>query len=202
MNSALSERDSKIIEAIMGGGGIEEEFTREQLLGTVGDSNHAHAEIEPEKDSFGIDQESLTLIKSDEKRAVLLAEGGDLDAALEILSQIIAKYPKYPSAYNNRAQVYRLLGKNDLALSDLDTTIELGNCDSTLLGQAYTQRGIIKRALGDDECALANFEVGAECGNEVAKMAQVRENPYAKMCNAMFLNALAELTKPKDDVEE
>ena len=52
--------------------------------------------------------ESLASLKSLEVLAIRAAESGDAVKALSLLSQAIAQEPKYASAYNNRAQVYRM----------------------------------------------------------------------------------------------
>lgn len=52
-----------------------------------------------------------------ELEAVKLAEGGHLDKSLDVLSEAIALSPSLASLYNDRAQVYRLLGKNKEALN-------------------------------------------------------------------------------------
>lgn len=41
--------------------------------------------------------------------------------------------------------------------------------------------------------AYSDFQKGAELGNSVAKEAVVRENPYAKLCNAMVAEAMRSL---------
>lgn len=48
-----------------------------------------------------------------EKEGVLLAESGELDAAIRKFGEAIEKCSVNPSAYNNRAQALRLAGKPD-----------------------------------------------------------------------------------------
>lgn len=47
-----------------------------------------------------------------EKSAICMAEDGDVNKAIEALTEAIALAPHLPSLYNNRAQAYRL--NNDL----------------------------------------------------------------------------------------
>ncbi|PVZ98692.1 hypothetical protein BB558_005306 [Smittium angustum] len=195
MEEQLSAHDSRIINAILTTG-VDEEFTRDQLLGISEPAfNESQAKDEFRKESKAVYEESvLKKIKSNEANAVALAESGDIDQALLLLSDIIKQYPEYGSAYNNRAQVYRLKKDDRRALDDLTKAIEVG--DEKVLGQAYTQRGILKRSMGDEIGCLDDFTNGAKYGNEIAKIATVKENPYAKMCNAIVLKAMAELQNP------
>lgn len=48
---------------------------------------------------------NLQEVKALETAAVKLAEGEEMKEALTVLNQVITLSPKYPSAYNNRAQV-------------------------------------------------------------------------------------------------
>jgi tetratricopeptide (TPR) repeat protein len=121
-------------------------------------------------------------IKQKENDAILLAESKDYECALSTLTVIIEEYPYYGSAYNNRAQVYRIMGNENSALVDIEKAIEYG--DGSVLKQAYTQRAIIKKKVGDEQGAELDFQKGAQYGNKVAKSA-VKNNPFAKMCNEM-----------------
>jgi hypothetical protein len=58
-----------------------------------------------------------------------------------------------------------------------------------VLRQAFTQRAVIKRKMGDSCGADRDFAMGALHGNEIAK-GIVRQNPFAKMCNAIVMEAL------------
>ena len=62
---------------------------------------------------------------------------GNLERALELLDCIIDENPKYASAFNNRAQIKRLLQRDEDAMMDLGMAIELthekGWCKNTKL---------------------------------------------------------------------
>ncbi|KAJ3058487.1 Tetratricopeptide repeat protein 36, partial [Quaeritorhiza haematococci] len=138
--------------------------------------DNADDDVEPPT----IDPEMLERVKAIEVEALDLAERkNDLDGTIEKLSEAIGVCPVYASAYNNRAQAYRMKGETDLALQDLELAIQHGVRNNNILKQAYTQRAIIKKQKGDIAGSEADFAQGAKYGNQIAK-AVVRNNPYAK----------------------
>ncbi|KND02660.1 uncharacterized protein SPPG_01746 [Spizellomyces punctatus DAOM BR117] len=139
-----------------------------------------------------IDSMTLTRLKMIEQEAVILAEHNDLVGSIDKLNECISLCPEYASAYNNRAQAFRLKGQVKEALEDLERALEYGVGNASVLKQAYTQRAIIRKSQGDAAGAESDFAQGARYGNEVAKAA-VRNNPYAKMCNAMVMEAMTKL---------
>ncbi|KAJ1650599.1 hypothetical protein IWQ61_008641 [Dispira simplex] len=140
----------------------------------------------------------ITALKGKEVDGVRLAEQDDLEGAHQVFTKIIHTCETYASAYNNRAQVYRLQGHLDLAFADLAQAIRYSRGDSTVLKQAYSQRGIIRKAQGDSEGAFADLELGGKYGNPLAKEAAVYENPYAKLCNAIMKESLGKLYTPSE----
>jgi len=54
-----------------------------------------------------------------------LAEAGKYDESLAEFNKAIAVAPNLASLYNNRAQLYRLQGRNEEALSDIETALQL-----------------------------------------------------------------------------
>ncbi|ORY96517.1 hypothetical protein BCR43DRAFT_491835 [Syncephalastrum racemosum] len=137
-----------------------------------------------------IPSERLEELKKMENKAVSEAEAGRTEKALNLLNQCIRETPEYLSAYNNRAQVHRLMKNDDLALVDLDTVIAQGQKQPSLLRQAYTHRGILRRHRGDAAGAQKDFEMGAKYGNPIARNIAVQENPYAKMCNQIMMEVM------------
>ncbi|KAI8334571.1 hypothetical protein BC941DRAFT_431579 [Chlamydoabsidia padenii] len=137
-----------------------------------------------------IDPDLLVKLKAMEQQAVDLAEKNDTEGALVILNQCIELEKEYASAYNNRAQIYRLRNENGKALEDLGQVILLGEGQPKVLRQAYTQRAIIKRQQGDVHGSRADFEMGAKLGNPIARNIAVGENPYAKMCNQIMMEVM------------
>ncbi|CEI89130.1 hypothetical protein RMCBS344292_03499 [Rhizopus microsporus] len=145
------------------------------------------------KPKYEISSDLLPKLEQLEKDAVSAAEGNDLNKALVLINQCIQLEPKYASAYNNRAQMYRLDKKIDRALDDLNLVIQdLGQGQPKVLRQAYTQRAIIKRQQGDLEGSRQDFEEGARLGNPVAKSVAVNENPYAKLCNQIMAQVMSQ----------
>jgi len=146
-------------------------------------------------DKERIPEEQLKKLKSLESEGVKFAEDSQPEKAIEKFSECITQWKSYGSAYNNRAQCYRILGKNEVALMDLNAAIEFANDDENILKQAYSQRGIIHKALGNQDQALSDFQMGARYGNEIAKMASVKENPYAKLCGSVVQEVMSNLRK-------
>ncbi|KAG0334691.1 Tetratricopeptide repeat protein 36 [Podila humilis] len=137
-----------------------------------------------------IEPELLKKLKDLESEAVLLAEKDDINGAIGKFTEIIDLCPTYASAYNNRAQAYRIQENNEAAIKDLDKAIEHGNGQTAILKQAYTQRAIIKKLKGDKDGAQVDFERGARFGNPVAKAISVQDNPISQLCGAMVMEML------------
>ncbi|KAI9270763.1 hypothetical protein BDA99DRAFT_502630 [Phascolomyces articulosus] len=146
-----------------------------------------------EKDKYAtdIDPKVLQELKQTEQEAIELANNGKLKDALNALNTCISREPAYAPAYNNRAQVNRLLKDNDAALKDLDSAIEKANGQNWILRQAYTQRAILKKQMGDKDGSLEDFQLGAKHGSPIAREIAVSENPYAKMCNQAVMEVMS-----------
>ncbi|KAI8366768.1 uncharacterized protein BYT42DRAFT_587821 [Radiomyces spectabilis] len=136
------------------------------------------------------DAKLLEQLRTLEKEAIAQAEKGDTDGALKTLEQCIGLEATYASAYNNRAQIYRMRKEDDLALKDLNHVIDTASNQPKILRQAYTQRAILRRQQGDLAAAQRDFEMGAKYGNSIARTIAVRENPYAKMCNQVMMEVM------------
>ncbi|KAJ1931955.1 hypothetical protein FBU59_006535, partial [Linderina macrospora] len=134
-NPTTSAHDSNLIDLLFTSA-LDGEYVRDQIAGTykaydpAQDKDAAPAAT----DKAEIDAAQLAELKSREVQAIKTAESGDIAGAITALSAIISDCPQYASAYNNRAQAYRLEGKDDLALQDLDGAIEHGAGE--ILGQA------------------------------------------------------------------
>ena len=92
-------------------------------------------------------------------------------------------------------QVYRLQNQVDLALSDLNTTIQLSQGHGRVAELAHTQRGLIRRLQGHDEGALDDFKAAAKLGSRFAQKQVVAMNPYAALCNQMLSEAFGKLKR-------
>eukprot|EP01101_Sappina_pedata_P009495 TRINITY_DN5567_c0_g1_i1.p1 TRINITY_DN5567_c0_g1~~TRINITY_DN5567_c0_g1_i1.p1 ORF type:complete len:213 (-),score=71.43 TRINITY_DN5567_c0_g1_i1:51-629(-) len=131
--------------------------------------------------------------KIKEKEAVDLAEQGNINESILLLNDLISSHPSYASAYNNRAQAYRLQEKWNESLADCNTSISLCEDASTdiwlpsdrrsaLLCQSLTQRALVHRALSLEAESLADF-----ARVKTIKASQCKdssENAYAKMCHS------------------
>jgi tetratricopeptide (TPR) repeat protein len=146
--------------------------------------------VSVEEIRVSIDPDQLVQLKALEREAVQLAEHGHIEGAIFKFTEAIALNSQYASAYNNRAQALRLVGRLDEAMDDLNTAVPLATGQPRLLGQIYTQRATIHKAQDRPEEAKKDFASGAACGNAMARHMSVDENPYAKMCHAMVLEAM------------
>jgi len=144
--------------------------------------------------------EVLSRLQSTELEAIRLSDTSATDA-LSLLGDLITKYPRYASAYNNRAQLRRIL-KQDKGevLADLDEAIQIAtptmpltpvsNLQAKVLCAAWTQKGVVLLECGDEDRAAAAFQAGARYGGEVARQMAVRANPYARLCGAIVKKAM------------
>lgn len=128
---------------------------------------------------------------------------GAHEKALELLNQAINLAPNYPSPYNNRAQILRLLNRVEEATSDLNRAIELSADEEfpIVRRQALAQRGWIN-FLDEQkmELAFADFEAAGKLGCEESKKMAVRCNPYARLCSSIMQEMLHKLyySKPTE----
>lgn len=116
--------------------------------------------------------------------------------SLELFNSAIKLAPKYPSPYNNRAQVLRLLKRDQEALSDLDQAINLCLSDGSLpliLRQAYCQRAWLRYNTDQFEDAFVDFEAASKLGSSDAKKMAIKCNPYAQLCNNIMQELLQKL---------
>ena len=129
-----------------------------------------------------------------EVEAISKAEAGRLDHALNLLNEAISKYPQVPSVWNNRAQINRLLSQDEAAIRDLLKAKELLKeyIDPYTELRVNEQLGWLMFKKGKSEEAQEYFRVAADLGSEEAKRMQVRCNPYAELCNAMFREAMSQ----------
>uniref|UniRef100_A0A0K0DGT9 TPR_REGION domain-containing protein n=1 Tax=Angiostrongylus cantonensis TaxID=6313 RepID=A0A0K0DGT9_ANGCA len=134
-----------------------------------------------------------------EIEGIRLAENGEHDQAIEKLSEAIQRCSVNPSAFNNRAQALRLVGRVEDSLRDLDQAITLSNGHGKSACQAFVQRALIHRLRGDDESSKNDFQKAAELGSSFAKMQVVALNPYAAMCNKMLSEVFTNLKEGKNE---
>ncbi|XP_074833185.1 tetratricopeptide repeat protein 36 [Carettochelys insculpta] len=140
--------------------------------------------------------ELLEQVKDLELQGVLAAESGDVNTALEKLSQAIQLLPERASCYNNRAQALRLKGDVAGALQDLDTALHLSRGTGPVACQCFMQRGLVNLLQGHEEEARHDFEQAASLGSTFARRQLVLMNPYSALCNRMLLEMMRKLQNP------
>jgi len=120
----------------------------------------------------------------------------NIDETIKQLTEAIDLVPNYASAYNNRAQAYRLKENYEAALNDLNKAIDLSvsamkttnngqqrEKERTVLKQALAQRVAVKKKQGD----LAGSEEDRKWLAELT----TPDNYYAKLCNETIQHVLA-----------
>ncbi len=130
-----------------------------------------------------------------EKAAIAIAESGDYDNAVNLLTDLHIKCPYHPSPLNNRAQVYRLQFKDDLAMHDLNAAVALPDASHypNVMRQVYSQRAWLFLRKIDMEQAQTDFKCAKDLGLADADKMIARCNPYAAMCNAMLAEVMQKL---------
>lgn len=80
--------------------------------------------------------------------AIQACDSGDMSKAIDLLTQAIDVAPSRAACYNNRAQVYRLMGLADDAMDDLDKAIDLSGGQGRSACQAFCQKGTSNSRFG------------------------------------------------------
>lgn len=141
------------------------------------------------KDKANAFDEDRLHIESD---AIKLVEKRDYDAALVKMTEAVNKFPEHPSPLNNRAQIYRLMRKDEEAMADLNDAIKLKPMGEypLVMRRAHMQRGLLLMASNDNAGAKADFEAALALGQTDAGKFITRCNPYAALCNAMIMQVM------------
>lgn len=120
-----------------------------------------------------------------DKQTIDFCENKKYKSALQTSNEAVLLAPKRSASYNNRAQVYRLLNQNNLALKDLNKCLELSESKGSVAAQALCQRASLKILDNDEQGAFEDFESAAKLGSNFAKDSLVRLNPMARLCSQM-----------------
>jgi tetratricopeptide (TPR) repeat protein len=88
---------------------------------------------------------------------------GDYDTALKYSSISIERSPT-ASTLDDRANIYRALGRYDEALADIESALK----DSATFYRGYYTRGLIYRAMGETEKAAADIKYACDNGETEA----------------------------------
>ena len=148
---------------------LESIFNPENPLSTLVENSESQSNENDAPLSDNVDPSLVEEMRGLEAEAVRMAEGGNLPGALSILEKAINRFPTDASLFNNRAQVYRLLGDNRAALADLDQAIKLSGSKGKAARQAFTQRGLLHKLSGENEEALSDFKIAAQLGSAFAQ---------------------------------
>ena len=106
------------------------------------------------------------------RRGMAAMEAGQLDAALAMFDDVVAKAPDFAEGWNKRATVLFLLGRLKESAVDVARTLEL---EPRHFG-ALAGLGLIRRAEGREAEALAAFEQGLAVNPHMPNIeAQARE---------------------------
>lgn len=129
-------------------------------------------------------------IRELEIEAIRLAENNPSEA-LKLVDEIAFKLGSdymrnYPSLWNNKAQILRLLGRTEEAHHLLNQILQIDNLNKTVRRQASAQRGWLLYRAGDREAAFTDFRRAGELGCGESRRMAAKCNPYAAMCNQML----------------
>ncbi|KAI5814911.1 hypothetical protein BZA77DRAFT_266746 [Pyronema omphalodes] len=142
----------------------------------------------------------LSHIKSLEHAAISLSLTNP-SAALEPFNFLIETYPMHASAYNNRAQLKRILKhpykdiKKDLqiAIHIAQGTVmdkQISRCMQKVLQNAWSQMGIVHMMENDQEAAVNCWISGAKFDSDWCRKMAAKHNPVAKMCGRIVKDAM------------
>ncbi|KAI8436540.1 hypothetical protein MSG28_010071 [Choristoneura fumiferana] len=184
----LSDRDKAVLRSI---------FDPTATIADVDVNGDTFAEEEDEATSDA-EKESVQLCA----QGVRLANEGKLEEALESLGRGVEAAPARAPAYNDRAQLLRLMKRDDEAMADLDRALDLTQGRKTKArALALCQRGLLLRKRGSED-ARATFLEAAKLGCGFAKKQVVELNPYAALCNQMLSEVMKGGEIKLDDIPE
>ncbi|XP_068633605.1 tetratricopeptide repeat protein 36 [Battus philenor] len=162
------------------------------VLRSIFDPTATIADVADDGDDFPVDEPEPSTPEYEESKSYCLrgrrlAEAGKMDEALVMLNKAVESTPGRPEVYNDRAQLLRLILKDNEAMADLDRALELTQGKgSRARALALCQRGVLLRKRGSDDEARAAFAEAAKLGSSFAKKQVVEMNPYAALCNQML----------------
>ena len=133
-------------------------------------------------------------------RGDIWEKSGEKEAALIDYTKAIELDPNYSSAYLYRADLYRNMGKYDLALSDINAAIEK---TSSPTAYHYWLRGDILEKSGDREGAIGEYSKALEINPKANYIREARRSLYEKMGKqdivlAEFDSLIKEASMPKE----
>jgi tetratricopeptide (TPR) repeat protein len=114
----------------------------------INDYNNALLYLSADKKSSAILYNNIAIIERDLKQ---------YDKAIEDCSLAIVLNPDYAPAYDNRARVYSLTGKYQLAINDLSNAMYGYKDNAVALSKVFFQRANMKKALKQYKDAINDY---------------------------------------------
>jgi len=133
------------------------------------------------------------LARERNSEGVQATEAGRHQEALRAFQEAIQTEPSWGAPYNNRAQLYRIMRRNDDAIVDLDKALELSGGKGSVGCQAAIQRAALHRIAGEEDQARHLYTVAADLGSSYAKQQLVAMNPMAALCNKMLFKMVTDV---------
>ena len=186
-------------------------FSNSQISFAPPPAASAAAGESPGASKFKEDEEKHREFTKIESAAVTAAEDGKLDEAKEIMDKLCSDAPDRASAFNNRAQLRRMMGDLEGAKRDLDDAIDkakrwladneasehpLSEFHRGVLRQAYTQRAAYYNSKGASSEEARDLAAASALGSAIARMIATKSNPYATMYQAA-VDLMMEQNLPK-----
>ncbi|KAI4500036.1 hypothetical protein M0802_004906 [Mischocyttarus mexicanus] len=153
-----------------------------QAHGTIDFSQNENHDTLNQNETNALPEEVLNIVKE----AISCAELNNFDKSFRLFEEALKKAPSSLAILNDRAQAYRLAGRDKEALEDLNMAVKLSQEKEKAGIQALCQRGILYRYMNEELKAKEDFTLAAKAGSSFAKSQLVSLNPYAAMCNAML----------------
>jgi tetratricopeptide (TPR) repeat protein len=150
-----------------------------------------------------------------------MAEGGDTEAALVMLTAATEDCPESGSVWNNLGQVRRMREDSEGALEALDKAIALEdawldkyrevegirltaswNRHKGTIQNALLQRAAMRKAAGNERGAENDLAAAAAHGSKLAMAMTSSTNPYSTMCHAAVASMMKAAMNPSEEQGE
>jgi tetratricopeptide (TPR) repeat protein len=157
-----------------------------------------------EQEAAALERQAIALAEAETPSLLNSAFSTLLEEAIALLARAAAIAPEYPSPWNNRAQILRLLNRDEEARDCLSKALALceaarpsGRFDHIVKAKAHAQLAWLaykNEPAGRGDVAWRHFQEAARLGCPVSGQMAVRCNPYAAMCNQMLKDAMKATT--------
>lgn len=165
----LTEKDAKTLESILN--------TVPPEIGQVPDK------LSEDPSEQALSPEQKAKIKIFDDLILKLDQENKFEEALQYCNQCIEFCPERAKSYNNRAQIYRLLDKDQQARHDIEICLELSERTGIAAAQAYIQRGSLKMKNGRKAAAIEDFKLAGKLRSKKGKEMALSLNDFAELCH-------------------